>query len=201
MSDDDELTACSSGYDHRHNHVSHYLGCLKLRERSGYYDRRQEKNKKRIREEESRIARLRSSFEADQQSEAGQLLVRFKMSLQLWRNTHKKGGRAGTILESNPPTRESESATGQRVPEPPEKEMKASMVFFMNSRPYTHPDWGDKFPNQKVSLYDLLYKTDKSNPLMRDCEEGMIRYFHLPANNMHWVEVIPNRLSYYLFSV
>lgn len=46
------------------------------------------------------------------------------------------------------------------------------------------------------STYDLemyplsLILSDKDmNPLAKRCEPNTIRYFHLPANNMHWIEV------------
>jgi hypothetical protein len=58
--------------------------------------------------------------------------------------------------------------------------------------PYDHPALEDKFPNQKVPLSLLLEDSPKENPLMWKCEEDMIRYFHIPANNMSWVEVSYN---------
>ncbi|KAK4210243.1 hypothetical protein QBC37DRAFT_292866 [Rhypophila decipiens] len=55
-----------------------------------------------------------------------------------------------------------------------------------------HPDCHGKFPHQKIAMQKLLY--DKQNtPLRRaavgdggDCKQ--LRYFHLQANNMKWVE-------------
>jgi len=72
--------------------------------------------------------------------------------------------------------------------------IKASMIFFKDSKPYKHPLSEDEFPDQKIPLRDLVYeKDDTKNPLMQPCDKDMIRYFHLPANNMEWVEV--SRLS------
>lgn len=38
-------------------------------------------------------------------------------------------------------------------------------------------------------LKTILYAKGEDNPLTAKCEEGKIRYFHFPANNMRWVEV------------
>jgi len=73
---------------------------------------------------------------------------------------------------------------------------KANAIYFKKNQqdehpgPYSEPLLGDgKFPDQKVPLSLLLSKDKKKNPLMWKCEDGMIRYFHIPANNMTWIEV------------
>ncbi|KAH8598621.1 hypothetical protein B0O99DRAFT_684012 [Bisporella sp. PMI_857] len=38
------------------------------------------------------------------------------------------------------------------------------------------------------SLNDVLFKEGEENLLTQKCEDDAIRYFHIPANNMHWVE-------------
>ena len=45
-----------------------------------------------------------------------------------------------------------------------------------------------KFPRQKISVHDLLERTE-NNPLSEPCPKGHIRWFHFPANNMCWIEV------------
>lgn len=75
-------------------------------------------------------------------------------------------------------------------------DLNANIIYFKNKEPYDHPNFigSGSFPNQKVPL-ELLLKDDKArNPLMWDCEEDMIRYFHVPANNMAWIEVIASSL-------
>jgi hypothetical protein len=50
-----------------------------------------------------------------------------------------------------------------------------------------HPLVHGSFPHQKISMQQLLYnKAD--TPLKRDTESNQLRYFHLPANSMKWVE-------------
>lgn len=64
------------------------------------------------------------------------------------------------------------------------------MILFKDSKKYTDKTYPDEFPNQKIPIDELLYSEDRArNPLMKECPGGMIRYFHLPANNMSWVEV------------
>lgn len=43
---------------------------------------------------------------------------------------------------------------------------------------------------KKYPLNDCLYTLKKDqNPFTAKCEPNTLRYFHLPANNMHWIEV------------
>ncbi|KAI1178441.1 hypothetical protein F4777DRAFT_96443 [Nemania sp. FL0916] len=51
----------------------------------------------------------------------------------------------------------------------------------------SNPDYGDaRYPNQKVEMRDIL-DLEKS-PLAIPLTGSELRYFHLPANNMEWVE-------------
>ena len=51
-----------------------------------------------------------------------------------------------------------------------------------------YPHCQGKFPHQKIAMQKLLY--DKANtPLKRTKDWTQLRYFHLQANNMKWVEV------------
>lgn len=73
---------------------------------------------------------------------------------------------------------------------------RASAIYFKRSdhgwQPDTHanphflPE--GKFPNQKIRVHDLL-KDVENNPLSEPCEDGRMRYFHFPSNNMRWIEV------------
>lgn len=51
-----------------------------------------------------------------------------------------------------------------------------------------HPLCHGQFPNQKISIQQLLYNKSQT-PLKRTESKKQLRYFHLPANNMKWVEV------------
>ncbi len=73
---------------------------------------------------------------------------------------------------------------------------KACAIYFKKSEDgwkpdtYKHPKIlpDGKFPNQKISVNDLLQDTP-DNPLTEDCKEDQLRYFHFPSNNMRWIEV------------
>ncbi|RYP13191.1 hypothetical protein DL765_007018 [Monosporascus sp. GIB2] len=61
-------------------------------------------------------------------------------------------------------------------------------MFFRDGRPITMPGVDGTFPSQKVSVQTLLTKDKDTNPLMWELGDDTIRYVHLPANNMAWVE-------------
>ncbi|RDA83237.1 hypothetical protein CP532_5799 [Ophiocordyceps camponoti-leonardi (nom. inval.)] len=55
-----------------------------------------------------------------------------------------------------------------------------------------NPDCYGEFPHQKIEIQKLL--SDKENsPLRKVREKGRLQYFHLPANNMAWVEAAIKR--------
>lgn len=68
--------------------------------------------------------------------------------------------------------------------------VKAPVVFFRDSEPWDVPGLEGTFPNQKISVQDLLAEDSNPsrNPLMAACPEDAVRYIHLPANNMAWIE-------------
>lgn len=77
-------------------------------------------------------------------------------------------------------------------------EFKAGVTFFKRAE---SDDWvghtldvkensllsGDKFPNQKIAVKDIL-TTDEGNPLASPCDDNIMRWFHFPTNSMYWAE-------------
>lgn len=55
-----------------------------------------------------------------------------------------------------------------------------------------HPLVHGSFPHQKISIQQFLYNKD-GTPLRRTSRSDQLRYFHLPANNMKWVEEAVSR--------
>jgi hypothetical protein len=155
----------------------HYFGCLKASEHEAYFASLPQKSKHRIVEEKLRIRRLRTHFEARPKTEKGVPLKKFKSSLSDWRKLNLR--------------QEPEQERSQPLDSLPDMsvdcDIKASIIYFKNSRPYDVPGVDNNFPNQKISVKDLL-SDEEDNPLMRECEDDTIRYFHFPANNMIWVE-------------
>lgn len=55
-----------------------------------------------------------------------------------------------------------------------------------------HPLVHGEFPHQKISIQQFLYNKE-GTPLKRRFGKDQLRYFHLPANNMKWVEEAMSR--------
>jgi hypothetical protein len=175
--------------------ILHYFGCLKFSERAQFLDSLRDTDvvlRTRILEGENRIAKLRKLFEAEGVDTAtGKLLKSFKSTL----SQRSNGGRSHPHSNVRAPG----SNIGNREDLGEDlllNDTKANAIYFKKDQqdehpgPYSEPHLGDgKFPDQKVPLSLLLSKDKKKNPLMWKCEDGMIRYFHIPANNMTWIEV------------
>ncbi|KAH7304372.1 hypothetical protein BKA65DRAFT_579223 [Rhexocercosporidium sp. MPI-PUGE-AT-0058] len=78
----------------------------------------------------------------------------------------------------------------------PEYGFKGNAIYFCK----TADEWSGStnegidgsFPNQKISIHKMLNDTT-GNPLAERCPSNQLRYFHLPANNMRWVEKAMSR--------
>jgi hypothetical protein len=176
MGDHDYPATCLSSVEHGkdvRDVLLHYFGCLREDKRKEYYDSLPVHKQKRIENEKQRIKEQRAVFEVDKDLKF--LVKRFTGSLghYLRRPLTKEP-------LPNPPKPSKETAYG----------LNAYMVVFQNSVGFTDPTCVDTFPNQKIPVKDLLYnKNQEINPLMKPCGENEIRYFHLPGNNMEWIEV------------
>jgi hypothetical protein len=118
---------------------------------------------------------LAAYYNSHQQTDGGIAKRKFKESLWAWRG-----------YEFSP---EPEEKVVLGAEESVDANMKASMIYFKNSRPYTVPGVENEFPNQKISVKELLVDDAEKNPLMWGSGEDEVRYFHFPANNMVWIEV------------
>lgn len=178
---------CDGRYGYWHNIedvVSHFFGCVDYRQREKFFQNLAEGTRERIQEDVRRIARVRARFAAEgERTDSGKLLKRFKGSLSQWRS-NLQGLRHQQMLVkefTDLPLEESEE---------PEADLNASMIWYKDCRPYSHPKFPGTFPDQKHNLSKLLFeKNHQTNPLMVDCNDGEIRYFNLPANNTYWIEV------------
>lgn len=175
------------------DNTKHYFGCLKESARHQFYNDLPEESQQLICLEKLRVERLRSRLESQPETKAGILLDCLKRSINEWRVA--RGRNPVETSDSPRPLRDSDGGING--------EIKASMIFFKNSRPYDIPGVDRTFPNQKIPIKKLLTDDPYSNPLMQPCDNSMIQYFHLPANNMIWVEVgceyFPHELSWCLY--
>lgn len=178
--------------------ILHFSGCLKLSERADFLAELDETNKIKlqIREKTGRVARLRSILDAEgPRTPSGKILDNFKKTFSHWSGEKRSYSHLEVATEA------SDATPTLEAPEEREKEwilndLTANVIYFKKASEEQHPEPFDhpafsaaNFPNQKVPLQSLLSPDKDSNPLMWDCEPDMIRYFHLPANNMEWVEV------------
>jgi len=196
---DNQEQECKSGLHHEWNvedRVLHYFGCMEFKERDAFFKALPEddKLKRAIVDEETRIQKLRATFQKDgPKTEYGKLLSSFKIALSL--RFPAPGQRPPP---QHPPPSTATSPVSPQIqssnPEDPLRglvdleDLKANVMYYKNNRPFDHPSFEGTFPNQKIPLATLLMKDEKKNPLMWECEEDMIRYFHVPANNMEWIE-------------
>jgi hypothetical protein len=101
----------------------------------------------------------------------------------------------------NDGTMELDVVTEEPTPEPPwdlsadklNYGLKACIMHFKRGaggHTHTHKCRGveGQFPNQKIPVHILLSDIE-DNPLREQCKSGTFRYFHLPTNNMAWIEV------------
>lgn len=176
---------CLSTNEHSNrvlDETQHYFACLKEGPRRSFFNGLPKESQRRIRREGLRIEQMRAGLEYEMEcqpmTKAGALLKGLKKSLREWHAIH---GRTTPEAPRTPGLRHGHDST--------DDEIMAPMIFFEDSRPYEIPGVDNKFPNQEISIKRLLADDRDANPLMQPCEENMIRYFHLPANNMIWVEV------------
>ncbi|KAH9206745.1 hypothetical protein DL95DRAFT_486120 [Leptodontidium sp. 2 PMI_412] len=181
MSNDSAPRMCLSAEKHDErvlDVVLHYFGCLRASEHQEFFANLPQRSKRRVVEEKLRIRRLISYFEARPKTEGGESLKELKASVATWRAFHQR----------RDPGQSQAWPLADRMDDSVDFDVKASMIYFKKFRPYTVPEIDNVFPNQKLSVRDLLSDNAKKNPLMQPCDDDTVRYFHFPANNMVWIE-------------
>lgn len=190
MSNDSAPRMCLSAEKHDErvlDVVLHYFGCLRASEHQEFFANLPQRSKRRVVEEKLRIRRLISYFEARPKTEGGESLKELKASVATWRAFHQR----------RDPGQSQAWPLADRMDDSVDFDVKASMIYFKKFRPYTVPEIDNVFPNQKLSVRDLLSDNAKKNPLMQPCDDDTVRYFHFPANNMVWIEVRIKRSPVY----
>lgn len=177
---------CYSGLHHEDDldgGILHYFGCLKFGQRRGYFDSLPDGSplKIGILKEQARISRLRDVFRMEGSATVNGLLYQDFKNCQSQRFPRRRIDTEQTTPISGPPI----DVLGKNLLL---EDLFANVVYYKHARPYDHPAFENVFPNQKVPL-KLLLEQSQENPLTWKCEDGMMRYFHIPANNMYWIEV------------
>jgi hypothetical protein len=200
-----------------HDDLLHFSRCLKFAERDKYVLHASEDLRSQVSHLLSRVQQVRSQLDgrADGEFWTGQLAdhmadfrskpqpKKFERTLATTLSRLHIGSRSSEV--NVPTTRSSaktlappniaavlESAglpTGLDAKGNTYKGVQAGVVYFKDGEPYSHPKLHGSFPDQSTPLVDLLAKDGDKSMLMEPCEEGVLRWFHIPANNMSWVEV------------
>jgi hypothetical protein len=197
-------------WEHSRDPINTYLG-LRYSARTQFKEKVSKEAEKRIQKEEDRIQKLRVRFAPcnnEKNNKRKELMESLKTTRQEWKKEASLDaerrlekwvrGREGDLALLRRvkcwDTRV-EAETGEVKEPEPLYGFKAGAIHFKKvpgsgyvGYDSKHKKYRGEFPHQKISLHDLL-EEDKDNPLSATCEPGALRYFHLPSNNMSWIEV------------
>ncbi|KAH8648301.1 hypothetical protein BGZ60DRAFT_499681 [Tricladium varicosporioides] len=201
MGDVEVPHTCLSDDDHHgkiRHYTSHYFGCLREEGRHAYLTELESSDKTKfngIHERASQIKQLKARVRRNR-TDAAKYMDEIVALSKLFRE--KKSDRQPDCQLRSSTFTAFDLLDKQLLVDPdfeagPDATtgygMETSMLFFKDLKPWDHPAFPKTFPNQKIKIHDLLENNPK-NPLIEPCEPDMIRYFHLPHNNMSWVEKV-----------
>ena len=174
----------------------HINGCLPAAKQRRFYQSLPPESQQRIARIHGKIVDLRHGLETTHyESTAGVRLRDFKRAMTQW---CAATGRSDAAYATRSPKFASSSSRAPTpgtpgfgaLSDPVENHVKAPVIYFRDGEPCDVPGLPKTFPHQKATVADLLSEDASRNPIMRPAEDGVVRYFHLPANNMAWVEEI-----------
>lgn len=182
---------CLNVEDHHHNiadNITHYFGCIEICERERFYRPLDDSIKKSISTELRRVDYLRRTLQKSEAAEDSTLVHDQYHVLYQWRKEHcdniKKIQRIRRRTYDQPDHYQGRALDDYDA----DKDLKAYMICFEKGKGVSDDNelCHGSFPNQKLPVHDLL--RDAGSPLRRSTGPR-IRYFHLPSNNMKWVQV------------
>ncbi|KAK4121997.1 hypothetical protein N657DRAFT_576474 [Parathielavia appendiculata] len=192
-------STCLSNRPHD-NRVSdpavHCNACLPASRSARFYQSLSPESQQRINRINGKTLDLRYHLETTHQvSTAGTRLRVFKSALSQWRtatgrhayghDTFSPKNGAGSRRSQTP-----RSPDFEKADDSVESQIKAPVLYFKDGQPFDVPGLSKAFPHQKVTVADLMSEDEARNPIMQPTEDNVVRYFHLPANNMIWVEEV-----------
>lgn len=212
MGDHDITPTCLSAEPHKaRDHLLHYTGCEEFHNRSAYLGQLEIEQAHQIEHELRRISYLRSKI-GTMGSNDKNLIDNLGDSLTLWRGTddYKDGleqvKKWRALKRKLPNGQQQPEFTAKADPTSdynPDLDIKAHFLKYEHLKPGSDPVRtpgpqsdqsqdnglvGEHFVTQKIPVADLLDPT-KPSALKRTLNQHeSIKYFHLPANNMLWVE-------------
>jgi hypothetical protein len=179
--------------------LTHYMGCIDVSARSIYFSQRASKSERvKIQSEFRRIDHLREALLHTSDKKDRALLETVGTNLDEWRSDRREGikrvrawSQRRDVPWHDPESAGTEKAATDRYH--PDKDLKAYALAFKDGKGVTIDNelCSGKFPDQKIVVHDLL--RSENSPLGKHTAEstassGNVRYFHLPSNNMQWVE-------------
>lgn len=166
--------------------VTHYNGCLPARKQRCFYESLPLEAQHRITRANEKILNLRQRLETTQHdSTAAARLRDFKQAMSQW-----SAATGRSYPSHSAPWRSPKTAEFGGAEDLVNSHIKAPVMAFKDGQPCNVPGLPKSFPDQKVTMTDLLSEDKTRNPIMQPTDDDVIRYFHLPANNMIWVEEV-----------
>lgn len=177
---------------------------LRVQEMPDFLKELEENQREKLETDARRVGNRRARLEESENKRL--LLVEVKESFEQWRKEREDKREArfkfsveeriGHCKELNFPNADDISHEDDGNPE---HDFKAGFLFFQKHgtrwKKATYHGNGfdnhEEFPNQKLTVHQALYDT-QSNPIFETkAEDGsrQLKYIHLPANHMGWVEV------------
>lgn len=190
--------SCMSAGDHlptERNHMVHYFGCLEFCQRKAYFQTLDDDVKEQIKTELRRVKFLRDALKKDR--DEVYLVHEFEAALGKWKDAKiNKLGEVKTWRMDNGkpnnadhfnPNAANESKQTERPEYDADMDTNARVIMFgkPDGFDFEEPNLKGKFPNQKIQVSKLLDPKDNTSLLHKSRHKsGMVRYFHLPTNNM-----------------
>ncbi|KAH7308294.1 hypothetical protein BKA65DRAFT_415197 [Rhexocercosporidium sp. MPI-PUGE-AT-0058] len=196
---------------------------MRFRNRKAFYDKQTEPEKRMIWKERQRIDYFRDTFKERKLSESDTVPLEYllKEARENWnriaiqRCEHELAKRRGISAEErNCHVLRAVQMRGGVIPCDDQSPISSEdKTLDLDNYDPAEPDYGyngwlmefedgrrgidnslcyGEFPHQKLSIRQLLYNK-KETPLVRIEDKDRLRYFHLPANNMAWVEEAMSR--------
>ncbi|KAI1637889.1 hypothetical protein F4809DRAFT_660759 [Biscogniauxia mediterranea] len=173
------VSSCS--HDERISNIFlHYSGCLRFSQRQSFLQKLPRNSRLRLERETKRVDMLRRRLELlGKENSATDTILDFQLCLD-----HYRESKGWPLLRRASGGLEDQDITDHDV----DSQIRAPIMCFKNGQPLDMPRIDGTFPSQKIVVKTLLGDNNEANPLMHTLDDNIIRYVHLPANNMSWVE-------------
>lgn len=194
----------------------HYFGCLRRSQRRRFFESLSPAEQQRLARERHKVERRRAQVEQLLLEEAGLFSPQYPAGakpppmdtsnaaskLRDFKEHMAEYRRVKGWPSAEQRARHYDGAMeglAVRADEGVDADIKAPVVFFRDGAGCDVPGLPGSFPNQKVTIAELLGGPSEEarrhgggnngvNPLTMPIDDNVVRYIHLPANNMAWVE-------------